>query len=110
MPLSDTRILAEQQVTLPYLGIRLALYKVLHEKTGNSYQLALDSTGAQVDYAALQQEESALRYQKYGSMQIALHDLVARGGQGPMAVLIKLNVPEDDIDKETWTTHYDLCE
>ena len=54
-----------------------------------------------MDYAALQQEDSALRYQKYGSMQIALHDLVARGDRGPIAVLIKLNVKEGNVDKET---------
>jgi hypothetical protein len=41
------------------------------------------------------------RYQKYGSMQIALHDLVERGDRGTMPVLIKLRVAEEDIDKET---------
>jgi hypothetical protein len=63
--------------------------------------VALDSTGAQVDYEVLHQEDRALRYQKYGNMQVTLHDLVERGAPGTIPVLIKLNVAEEDIDKET---------
>lgn len=101
IPATDVRLLADRTVTLPFLGLKLELYKILDEKTGDSHHLALDSTGAQVDYEALQQEERALRYQQYGNMQVALHDLVARGDQSTIPVLIKLNVAEQEVDKES---------
>lgn len=90
----DVQILNKKLITLPLLKSELTVYKVLNVRTGDSYTLAFDSSGAQVNYEASLAEESTLRYKMYGSMQPALNELIQRDPSTPRLVMIKMNVPE----------------
>jgi len=94
-------ILNEAQTTLPNLGAKLKLYKVLNTETGKSQRIVLDAKNAVVDHDELMSKERALEYDKYGRMQVELHRLVEMGEERTIPVVIKYAVPEEHIDKST---------
>lgn len=94
-------VLDEAQATLPNLGAKLKLYKVLNTKTGESQRIVLDAKNAVVDHDALLKKERALEYDRYGRMQAELHRLVETGEKRTIPVMIEYAVPEKPIDKST---------
>lgn len=101
---TELRILDQKKVTLPNLGTTLKVFKVINTTTGESHRAVLDQNNVAVDYDQIMQKERALHFNKYGNMQIELHRLVEESEERMIPVLIKLNVPEERIDKSELST------
>ena len=94
-------ILDESRVTLPASGVEATTYKVLDAESGESHRIAIDADGRRLDVDDLYERERTAVRERYGSMQRALHDLLAdRDDDEEVPVLLLYAVDDEPIDHD----------
>ena len=83
-----------ESVQFSLIGRTVFVYKVMNEGSGDSYSIAFDSNGNEIDLTKVEADEKAAYQTKYGRLSPELYDYLSIGDYEQVPVIIWLK--EDD--------------